>query len=172
LRQINAALPRQVHAPPIDTESGLMRKTFILGAMLAALLAPGVAGGAEVEVRMLNRGAAGAMVFELPVVRIAPGDTVRFRAADKGHNAESVPGMLPGGATAFRGKINEGIVVTFDRAGAYGIRCMPHYGMGMVGLVVVGEPGNLAEAQAVRHPGRAAQVFATLLGQVTAQVAP
>jgi pseudoazurin len=148
-----------------------MRKAIILGVMMASLGASGMAHAAEVEIRMLNRGPAGAMVFEPPVVRIAPGDTVRFRA-DKGHNAESVPGMLPEGAAAFRGKINEEIVVSFDQPGAYGIRCMPHYGMGMVGLVVVGEPVNLAQAQAVRHPGRAAQVFATLLGQVTAKAAP
>jgi plastocyanin len=42
---------------------------------------------------MLNRGESGTMVFEPAGLRIAPGDTVKFIATDRGHNAETVPGM-------------------------------------------------------------------------------
>ena len=48
--------------------------------------------------------------------------------------------------------------MTFDKPGVYGVKCLPHYGMGMVALVVVGTPANKDEAMAVTHPGKAKQV--------------
>ena len=39
---------------------------------------------------------------------------------------------MPEGAKAFKGKINQEIAVTFDAPGTYGIKCAPHFGMGMV----------------------------------------
>ena len=62
------------------------------------------------------------MVFEPALVKIEPGDTVKFVATDKGHNAETIKGMLPDGAAPFAGKINEDIAVTFDKAGVYGVQ--------------------------------------------------
>ena len=138
---------------------------MMLAGALISLMVPVAANAAEVEIRMLNKGAAGVMVFEPAFVRVAPGDTVKFIAADKGHNAESVPEMLPAGAAAVVGRINEEVSITFTEPGVYGIKCKPHYSMGMVALVVVGEPGNLDAAKAARHPGRARQAFATLLEQ-------
>jgi hypothetical protein len=38
--------------------------------------------------------------------------------------------------------------------------------MGMVMMVVAGEPVNLEEAKAVRQPGKAKQVFADLFAQL------
>jgi pseudoazurin len=139
-----------------------MRKVMMLGAMLAAFGVAGAAQAAEVEVKMLNKGAEGVMVFEPALVKIAPGDTVKFVPADKGHNAESIDGMVPEGAKPFTGKMSEGLSVTFDTAGVYGYRCKPHYGMGMVGLVVVGDATNLDQAKAVNNPGKAKQAFAKL----------
>ena len=118
---------------------------------------------------MLNKGSDGApMVFEPSFVKIAPGDTVKFIATDKSHNAEGIAGMLPEGTQPFVGKMNEDVVVKFDQPGLYGVKCKPHYGMGMVGLVVVGAPTNEQQAKAVVHPGRAKQVFATLFGKFEA----
>jgi pseudoazurin len=91
---------------------------------------------------------------------------VRFVATDKGHDAETVPKMLPDGATPFHGKMSEDTAVTFDGPGVYGVRCVPRYGMGMVAMVVVGDPANEDAAKSVRHPGKAKQVFATLFQQV------
>jgi len=100
-------------------------------------------GGAAVaetfEVQMLNRGESGTMVFEPSSLRIAEGDTVKFVATDRGHNAESIDGMMPAGAEAFAGKINEEIEVTFTEAGFYGVQCKPHFAMGMVMVVAVGD---------------------------------
>jgi len=149
-----------------------MGKTLMIAAaaMLALTgLTTTLAAAAEIEVKMLNKGSdGGAMVFEPALVKIAPGDTIKFIATDKGHNAETIKGMLPDGATAFVGKNGEDVRVTFDKDGIYGIKCLPHYGMGMVAMIVVGTPGNLDQARAVPQVGKAKQVFATLFEKLEA----
>jgi pseudoazurin len=134
--------------------------------LAAALFGAMPAGAAEHEVKMLNKGAEGPMAFEPSFLTIAPGDTVRFVATDKGHNVLSIEGMSPDGAAPFSGKMNEDITVTFDKPGAYGFECKPHYGMGMVGLVIVGDPVNLADAKAVPQKGKAKRRFEALFGNV------
>jgi pseudoazurin len=104
-------------------------------------------------------------------VKINPGDTVKFVAADKGHNAEIIETMMPDGGKAFVGKMNEDIAVTFDKPGVYGYKCKPHYGMGMVGLVVVGDAANVDQAKAVTHSGKAKQIFAGLFDKLATQTA-
>ena len=95
-----------------------MRKRHRLVTALTALAALGAAtsaAAAQVQVRMLNHGPDGMMVFEPAFVVIQPGDTVKFIAADKGHNAASLPGMVPAGAAGFtasdqpgdRGQVHE-----------------------------------------------------------------
>ena len=92
-----------------------------------------------VEVKMLNKSGKETMVFEPAFVKIAVGDTVKFVPGDKGHNAESIKGMLPEGAEPFAGKINKEVEVTFDTEGLYGVECKPHFAMGMVMTVAVGD---------------------------------
>jgi pseudoazurin len=143
-----------------------MRKAITWGIAVLMSLA-GAAGAAEIEVKMLDKGTEGAMVFEPSLVKIEPGDTVKFLASNKGHNAETIKGMLPADAKPFAGKVNQEIAVTFDKPGVYGVKCLPHYGMGMVALIVVGTPANADEARAVTHPGKAKQVFANLFGKLS-----
>ncbi|MBN9332085.1 pseudoazurin [Devosia sp.] len=122
---------------------------------------------AEFEVQMLNRGAAGSMVFEPAFLQIAPGDTVKFVPTDKGHNAEVIKDMLPEGAVSFKGKINEEFSVTFDVEGAYAYKCAPHYAMGMVGMIVVGEaPANLEALKAMKTPPKVAATFEEFYGLI------
>ena len=98
---------------------------------------------ANFEVKMLNKGEAGLMVFEPALTKVAVGDTVTFVPTDKGHDAQSIADILPDGAEAFKGKMGQEVVVTFTVPGAYGIKCTPHFTMGMVALVVVGDdPAN------------------------------
>jgi len=130
--------------------------------MAMAVASP--AAAKDVQVKMLNKGANGAMVFEPALVKVAPGDTVTFVATDKGHNAEIISGMIPAGAAPFKGKMNQNLTVKFSKPGVYGYKCLPHYGMGMVGAVIVGNPGaNAAQAKAVSHPGKAKTVMASLI---------
>ncbi|UFN48258.1 pseudoazurin [Roseomonas sp. OT10] len=113
--------------------------------LLAATAGPALAE--LYEVRMLNRNETGGMVYEPDYLRLAPGDRVRFRATHVTHNAASMPEMLPAGARPFKGQINEEIEVAFTEPGFYGIRCIPHYAMGMVMLIQVGDA--LASAAAI-----------------------
>jgi len=143
-------------------------KTILLGAvsvLLAGMIAvPAMA--ADVEVQLLNKGTDGMMVFEPSITKIAPGDTVHFVPTDKGHNVMSIKGMAPNGATPFEGKMNQEMTVKFGQPGIYGIECKPHYGMGMVGLVVVGEAHNLDQAKAAAHPGKAKTAFSGLFDKL------
>jgi pseudoazurin len=132
----------------------------------AAVIAAGGAQAAEIEVLMLNKGAKGAMVFEPDLIVAAPGDTIRFLPTDKGHNVETIKGMFPKGAEPFKSKFNEDFRITLNAEGVYGVKCAPHYAMGMVALIRVGEPANVDEAQSVKQTGKAKKVFAELFGQM------
>ena len=146
-----------------------MRKLAIVAAVAASWSMAGAVRAAEVEVKLLNKGSDGAvMVFEPALVKVAPGDTVKFVSTDKGHNAESIKGMLPEGAVTFVGKMGDDITVKFDQEGIYGVKCLPHYGMGMVAMIVVGTPSNLNQAKAVPQVGKAKQVFGTLFDKLEA----
>ena len=144
-----------------------MLKSLTL-ALALALTAGGAlaAGGAVHEVRMLNRGADGAMVFEPAFIAAEPGDTIRFLPSDKGHNVEGIDGMLPEGVESFRTDFNEVFELTVEAEGLYGIKCTPHYAMGMVALIQVGEAVNLDAAEGVTQRGKAAERFETLFAQV------
>jgi len=116
-----------------------MLHTMAKGVALAALVS-GAALAEDFEVQMLNKGSDGErMVFEPAFIQAAPGDTITFVASDKGHNAEVNKGMLPEGAEGFKGKINEEIEVTLEVEGVYGVICKPHFAMGMVMIIAVGD---------------------------------
>lgn len=130
-----------------------------------ALLTPTAPAWAEThEVRMLNRNAEGPMIYEPQFLRIAPGDSVRFLPTQPGHNAASIDDMLPEGATPFRSAINEEFEVRFDAPGSYGIKCSPHYAMGMVMLIQVGEGAVSPLPEGL--PARAADRFESILSRI------
>jgi pseudoazurin len=128
-----------------------------IAAIAAALLGfAGPAMAANVDVHMMNKGEDGLMVFEPSAIKIAPGDTVTFVPVNKGHDAETIPGLLPDGATPFKGKISQPITVTFDVPGLYGVKCMPHFALGMVALVEVGnDPANIDAIKTAKLPKKA-----------------
>lgn len=139
----------------------MMRLLLALGVMvLAAASAP--ADAADYQVQMLNQGADGMMQYDPQLLKIAPGDTVHFMAIDQGHNVQSIEGMLPQGVKPFAGEIGQNLTVTFATPGVYGYRCAPHGMLGMVGLIVVGNPVNEEQAKAAAMPGMAGRVFAKL----------
>ncbi len=140
---------------------------FTLAAATLALIASSPAAAKELVVKMKNQGAAGAMVFEPAFVKAQPGDTVRFVPTDPSHNAETIPTMLPAGVLPSKGAMNKEFVLTVRTPGVYGIKCLPHYSMGMVALVQVGNgpSPNLAAARAVKLPPFAAKRMTPMLAQ-------
>ncbi|WP_290688992.1 MULTISPECIES: pseudoazurin [unclassified Haematobacter] len=129
-------------------------------ALMLALMAGPVLAETH-DVKMYNRSENGAMIYEPSYLRIAPGDTVRFLSTQPGHNAATIDGMIPAGADPFKSRINEDFAVTLSVPGSYGIKCSPHYAMGMVMLIDVGEP---AEADLPPDlPKRASERFRQIL---------
>ena len=99
------------------------------------------------EVKMLNSGAEGYMVFEPAVLKAAVGDTVTFKATDMAHNSASIEGMIPEGANAWNGAMSQDVTVTVNKEGVYVYQCTPHSMMAMVGVIKVGEPINLEQVK-------------------------
>lgn len=146
-------------------------KNLFLAAALGALALTPAALAEDHEIQMRNVGSDGqSMVFEPAYLEIAPGDTVTFVNAQGAHNAQSIDTMLPEGAESFVGGMNQDVSFTPTEAGLYGIKCLPHYGAGMVALIKVGdgEAPNFDAASGVRHPGRARTRFEALLEQADA----
>ena len=111
------------------------------------LIAPNI-NAAEHEVKMLSSNKGEMMVFEPPVLKINAGDTVKWVNANPGHNSVSIDEMIPPGGSSWNGGMNEEIVVKFDVEGTYGYKCTPHYILGMVGLIIVGDSSvNLEQAE-------------------------
>ena len=143
-----------------------MIRNVLSGLAIAALMG-GAAFAETFEVKMLNKGSDGErMVFEPAFIQAAPGDTIKFLASDKGHNAEMNKGMLPEGAEMFKGKINEEIEVTLDVEGVYGVICKPHFAMGMVMTIAVGDVQAPDDFLKGRVPRRAKDRFADQLGNL------
>lgn len=139
----------------------------LLSASVVTFLAVPLAQAETFEVQMLNRGAEGTMVFEPAFVAAAVGDTIHFIATDPGHNVETIEGMLPAGATAMETENGVDVMMTVEVEGLYGVKCTPHFAMGMVALIQVGAPVNLADVTAVTLRGKAKARFEPLLAQVT-----
>lgn len=134
----------------------------------AAILVAAPAWAADHEVRMLNKDSNGvAMQFEPAFLKVAPGDTVTFVAADKAHNSESLKGGIPEGAETWKGKINEEITVTLETEGLFAYKCTPHLGLGMVGLIQVGDSTeNIEAVKAIKLPPKARNRMQELIAEV------
>lgn len=134
-------------------------------ALCLVLMAPAFA--AEHEVHMLNKGAVGAMVFEPAFVKAEPGDTINFIPTDKSHNVEAIKEILPEGVEVFKSKINEGYTLTVTEAGLYGVKCTPHFAMGMVALIQVGDAtANLEAAKTAKMAKKARERMDAAIAQV------
>ena len=142
----------------------------VMFALTAAGLLAGVATAAsakDIQVKMNTKGVSGAYVFEPAFVKAAVGDKVHFIPSDPTHNGQVITGMEPAGAAPAKGPMGKEFVLTVDKPGLYGVECLPHFSMGMVGLVQVGNgpSPNLAAAKAVKLPPLATKRMATLLAQ-------
>lgn len=147
----------------------MLKKLLPLLAIAAAVTVAGPALAGEHVVQMLNTGPGGAMVFSPAVVHARPGDTIRYVPTNPGHNAELIAGMLPAGVAVQRGPMGREFVLRVSTPGLYGVKCTPHYSMGMVSLVQVGTAdGNLAavQAAAARAPNLARRRFTQYLSQL------
>lgn len=140
-------------------------KVAVAGCLLT-MLSMGSAQAAEHVIKMLNKSGNKQMQFEPAFTMAAPGDTIKFVSVDKGHSVESIAEMWPDGAKPVKGAISQDVTMTVDQEGVYGVKCTPHYLMGMVALIEVGKPTNLEKAKAFKAPNAPAKRFEELFAQV------
>ena len=119
-----------------------MKKT-LFAVTLSMVCASAMA--AQHQVKMLNAGVDGSMVFEPGFLHVAKGDTVKFVKVDPSHNSAAL--VVPAGASAWKGKPDEEVTVTLNQEGVYIYVCDPHKIMGMAGVIQVGKATNLADVQ-------------------------
>lgn len=141
-----------------------MKLTSLAAATLLAF-APVSLLAETIEVKMLNRGEAGAMVFEPRFVSAEIGDTVVFVPTDKSHNAETMKGMNPEGQDTFKGKMNKEVSVELTAEGMIGVKCKPHLGMGMVMVIQVGGAEMPADFLDAKMPKGAKKAFEEILAE-------
>lgn len=98
------------------------------------------------EVKMLDSGKDGGMVFEPGFLKAEVGDTVTFKPTHKGHWVQSR--ALPEGVDKFLSKEDEEFTLTLTKEGVYVYVCPPHRMMNMSGIIQVGNPVNKDAAQA------------------------
>lgn len=84
------------------------------------------------------------LIYNPLVVTIAPGDTVSWTNMST-HNTESIEGLIPEGAEMWMSEMSDNYSRTFTVEGIYIYKCTPHFGTGMGGAIIVGNPVNLEE---------------------------
>lgn len=139
---------------------------------VVVLFQPLPSRAAERVVRMLVESDDGRFTFEPTLLFVQPGDQVRFVPDSPMHAVKSISGMLPEHALGWRGRMGGETLVRLDVPGVYGIKCMAHYEVGMVALIVVGDqaPANWSAAQTVRHPPMADAAFDRLFAQAACRL--
>ncbi|THF54287.1 MAG: copper-binding protein, partial [Methylophaga nitratireducenticrescens] len=119
-----------------------MPKTKLALTIPAALLFMAQSAFAETHVVTAE-----GMKFTPLVVKIAPGDTVRWENMPT-HNVETIDGLVPEGTEKINSPMGENYQHTFEQEGIYVYKCTPHIGVAMGGAVIVGEPVNLDDIKA------------------------
>ena len=97
------------------------------------------------EVKMLNQGDQGSMIFEPAFIKINTCDSINFEMSDAGHNAVTV--AAPAGSEPFDTKYKASTLVQFDTNGIYLYKCSPHAMMAMAGLIQVSDANNKADME-------------------------
>ena len=110
----------------------------------------------DTTIEMLNKLDKRNMVFSTEIVRINSGDTVFWKATDKGHNVQFISkNGVPEGVEKFKSKIGKDAEFTFTIPGIYAYWCTPHKSMGMIGFVIVdGDLSNLDSIKKVKYLGK------------------
>ena len=134
------------------------------------LVLPASVNASDMTIQMLNKdiGSKKQNIYSPALIQIELGDTVKWVATDRGHNVEFVRGAVPEGVKPFRSALGKDVSYTFSTPGAYVFKCTPHYGLGMVGIIIVGEtPDNLLDIAAKKYPGKADKRIDALLAPLT-----
>lgn len=134
-------------------------------AVIGSVFVVGSANAMTIE--MLNKDDAGnKMVYSEELAKVDVGETITWVPTDKGHNVEMIAG--PDGADLpKKSKNGKEVSMTFEVPGIYYYWCTPHKGMGMIGLVVVGDDVSNKDAIAkAKALGKSKKKLKALLGDL------
>lgn len=127
-----------------------------------------LAGSANaMTIEMLNKDDAGnKMVYSEELAKVDVGETITWVPTSKGHNVEWIAG--PDGAELpKKSKNGKEVSMTFEVPGIYYYWCTPHKGMGMIGLVVVGDDVSNKDAIVkAKALGKSKKKLKALLGEL------
>tara|TARA_Y100000814_G_scaffold161053_1_gene117660 strand:+ start:528 stop:968 length:441 start_codon:yes stop_codon:yes gene_type:complete len=122
---------------------------------------------ADETIEMLNKLGKESMVYSKKIVKIDVGDTVFWKATDKGHNVEFIKGGTPEGVKKFKSKYNKDTEYKFTIPGIYAYWCTPHKNMGMIGFVVVGDDkSNLEAIKKIRFMAKSKKIAPDLINSL------
>ena len=136
--------------------------------ILFSLFLPNIAVAEDATVEMLDKLGKRNMVFSQEIVRINPGDTVFWKATDKGHNVQFISkNGVPEGVEKFKSKISKDAEYTFTIPGIYAYWCVPHKTMGMIGFVIVDDNySNIDSIEKIKYLGVSKKIAKKLLPQI------
>ena len=122
----------------------------------------------DTTVEMLDKLDKRKMVFNQEIVRIDPGDTVFWKATDRGHNVEFISkNGVPAGVEKFKSKVGKDTEFTFTIPGIYAYWCVPHKTLGMIGFVIVGDDlSNLDSIKKVKFIGKSKKIAKGLIAEI------
>jgi plastocyanin len=136
------------------------------GGVLAGLAAPRLPlAGEPVEIRMQGSPDGSHVWFDPVGLRVVPGQTIRWINLDPGnsHTATAYhpmnfgrPPRIPEGARPWNSDYllpDDVFSVTLTVGGVYDYYCVPHEHAGMVGRLIVGEPGAPRAGEVAQAPG-------------------
>ena len=116
-------------------------------------------------IEMLNKKGKEKMIYSEEVVRVNVGDTISWVPTSKGHNVQFV--SVPEGVEKIKSKLSKEVSYTFETEGVYLYLCTPHAGMGMIGLVIVGDSlENLDSVKKHKLMGKSKKKFKKLLKNI------
>ena len=142
-----------------------MRILFIL---LFGLFVSSSIFAQDATVEMLNKLEKENMVFSIKIVKVDVGDTVFWKATNKGHNVEFImKGGVPEGVDKFKSKVGQDTEFTFLISGIYAYWCTPHKNLGMIGFVIVGDDlSNLDSIKSIKYVGKSKKVAPEIIAQL------
>ena len=122
----------------------------------------------DATVEMLNKLGKENMVFSIKIVKVDVGDTVFWKATNKGHNVEFImKGGVPEGVDKFKSKVGQDTEYTFLIPGIYAYWCTPHKSLGMIGFVIVGDDlSNLDFVKSIKYVGKSKKVAPEIIAQL------
>ena len=138
----------------------------ILSIAFGSVFYAGQALADNTTVEMLNKRDDGAkMAYSEDITRIGVGETITWVPTSKGHNVQFV--SVPEGVEKVKSKLSKEFSYTFETEGVYLYLCTPHAGMGMIGLVIVGDSlDNLKSVKKHKLMGKSKKKFKKLLKNI------